>query len=153
MCIWKGPGRLPQNLGPNCHYHPLKPFLLWNHEENHSRTHVFTEDLWQFEYNFVFCSIAKKTQTAMKGAPWGALPFPLAAPWTSLRTTWARIGRHMGPEEVRNRKKKIFFVDAKFSQIARGFQNVSLKIGSKGPQKLGPFSHFSSWEKSKTTSQ
>ena len=30
---------------------------------------------------------------------------------------------HMGPEGVRNRKKTpIFFVDAKFLQIARGFQ-------------------------------
>ena len=100
MCIWKGPGRLPQNLGPNCHYHPLKPFLLWNHEENHSRTHVFTEDLWQcsnlrsLAYSIVFFR-RRKTQTAMKGAPWGALPLPLAAPWTSLRTTWARIGRSL----------------------------------------------------------
>ena len=30
---------------------------------------------------------------------------------------------HMGPEDPSNRKKTpIFFVDAKFSQIARGFQ-------------------------------
>ena len=33
-----------------------------------------------------------------------------------------QAGDHMGPEGVRNRKIPIFFVDAKFSQIARGFQ-------------------------------
>ena len=82
MCIWKGPGRLPQNLGPNCHYHPLKPFLLWNHEENHSWTHVYTEDLWQcnnlrsyFQVRHCFCSIAEKLRRQWKARHEELSPF------------------------------------------------------------------------------
>ena len=51
---------------------------------------------------------------------------------------------YIGPEGVLNRKKTpIFFVDAKFHKLQEDSKNLSLKIGSKGPQKLGPFSHFS----------
>ena len=46
----------------------------------------------------------------------------------------------MGPEDLSNRNKiPIFFFNAKFSEIARRFQNVSLKIESNVPQKLGLF--------------
>ena len=41
----------------------------------------------------------------------------------------------------------IIFYKAKFLKLQDDSKDVSLKIGSKVPQKLGPFSHFFSWEK------
>ena len=56
--------------------------------------------------------------------------------------------QHMGPEGVRTRKKKpSFLLMPNCHKLRKDSKNVSLKIGSWGPQKLGPFSHFSSWEK------
>ena len=50
----------------------------------------------------------------------------------------------MGPEGVRNRKKTpIFLLMPNFHKLQEDSKNVSIKIGSKGPQKLGPFSQFS----------
>ena len=47
---------------------------------------------------------------------------PAARPVTDFQAAAVCLD-HMGPEDPSNRKKiPIFFVDAKFSQIARGFQ-------------------------------
>ena len=40
-----------------------------------------------------------------------------------------------------------FFLMPNFRKLQDDSKNVSLKIGSWKPQKSGPFSHFSSWEK------
>ena len=46
----------------------------------------------------------------------------------------------MGPEDPSNRKKyPSFFVKQTFWKLQDISRNESLKIGSKGPQKLGPF--------------
>ena len=46
----------------------------------------------------------------------------------------------MGPEDPSNRKKyPSFFLMPKFRKLQDDSKNVSLKIGSKVPQKLGPF--------------
>ena len=51
----------------------------------------------------------------------------------------------MGPKGVRNRKKHPpFLLMPNFRKLQEDSKNESLKIGSKGPKKLGPFSHFSS---------
>ena len=43
--------------------------------------------------------------------------------WEKVQKLPENEAFHMGPEGVRNRKKTpIFFVDAKLSQIAQGFQ-------------------------------
>ena len=49
----------------------------------------------------------------------------------------------MGPEGVRNRKKHPpFLFMPNFHKLQEDSKNESLKIGSKGPKKLGPFSLF-----------
>ena len=64
------------------------------------------------------------------------------------------IAMHMGPEDPSNRKKyPSFLLMPNFRKLQEDSKNVSLKIGSWGPQKLGPFSHFSSWEKRLSSGQ
>ena len=47
---------------------------------------------------------------------------------------------HMGPEDTSNRKKiTIIFLKPNFRKLQNNFKNVSLRIGSSVPQKLGPF--------------
>ena len=47
---------------------------------------------------------------------------------------------HMGPEDPSNRKKyPSFFSKPNFRKLQNYSKNVSLKIGSKVPQRLGPF--------------
>ena len=47
---------------------------------------------------------------------------------------------HMGPEDPSNQKKyPSFFLQPNFRKLQNDSKNASLKIGSKGPQKLGPF--------------
>ena len=61
---------------------------------------------------------------------------------------------HMGPEDPSSRKKyPIFLLMPNFRKLQEDSKNVSLQIRSKGPQKLGPFSHFSSWEKRLSSGQ
>ena len=53
-----------------------------------------------------------------------------------------------------NRKKySSFLLMPNFRKLQEDSKNVSLKIGSWKPQKLGPFSHFSSWEKRLSSGQ
>ena len=50
------------------------------------------------------------------------------------------ISAHMGPEDPSNRKRiPIIFLMPNFRKLQDDSKNVSLKIGSKQPQKLGPF--------------
>ena len=52
-------------------------------------------------------------------------------------------GNHMGPEDPSNKKKiPIIFLLPNFRKLQDDSKNVSLKIGSTSPQKLGPFFLF-----------
>ena len=51
------------------------------------------------------------------------------------------------------KKYPSFLLMPNFHKLQEDSKNVSLKIGSKGPKKLGPFSHFSSWEKRLSSGQ
>ena len=66
--------------------------------------------------------------------------------WSFLRRECINLHlNHMGPDDPSNRKKiPIIFLKPNFRKLQDDSKNVSLKIGSKVPQKLGPFSHFSS---------
>ena len=49
-------------------------------------------------------------------------------------------GKHMGPEDPSNRKKyPSFFLKPNLRKLQDDSKYISLKIGSKVPQKLGPF--------------
>ena len=62
---------------------------------------------------------------------------------------------HMGLEGVLNWKKKhpSFLLMPNSHKLRKDSKNVNLKIRSWGPQKLGSFSHFSSWEKQLSSGQ
>ena len=51
------------------------------------------------------------------------------------------------------KKHPSFLLMPNCHKLREDSKNVSLKIGSYGPQKLGPFSHFSSWEKRLSSGQ
>ena len=50
------------------------------------------------------------------------------------------VSPNMGPEDLSNRKKiPIIFLKPNFRKLQNDSKNVSLKIGSKVPQNIGPF--------------
>ena len=59
--------------------------------------------------------------------------------------SWSQIS--FSKEDPSNRKNTHYFLMPNFRKLQDDSKNVSLKIGSRVPQKLGHFSHFSSWEK------
>ena len=61
--------------------------------------------------------------------------------------TWVLKG------SVIEKKHPSFLLMPNCHKLREDSKNVSFKIGSWGPQKLGPFSHFSSWEKRLSSGQ
>ena len=66
--------------------------------------------------------------------------------WAIIQYTWVLKTRQI-------KKIHIIIFRPNFRKLQDDSKNVSLKIGSRGPQKLGPFSHFSSWEKRLSSGQ